>query len=146
MTTIAYELPTATYVIKDGIPHAYPEYDIINIHNQLDYVYLSLKLNETCQKLSTFIIIFYNNKMIPTESIDNKITEIHTDIHYIIDKIKIIKLITNEYKNGFNKIIVIFNQILTYYNNIKYNKIKITTKILLDFNNLNRQLLSLYKK
>jgi len=146
MTTIAYELPTATYVIKDGIPHAYPEYDIINIHKQLDYVYLSLKLNETCQKLSTFIIIFYNNKMIPTESIDNKITEIHTDIHYIIDKIKIIKLITNEYKNGFNKIIVIFNQILTYYNNIKYNNIKITTKILLDFNNLNRQLLSLYKK
>ena len=146
MTTIAYELPTATYVIKDGIPHAYPEYDIINIHKQLDYVYLSLKLNETCQKLSTFIIIFYNNKMIPTESIDNKITEIHTDIHYIIDKIKIIKLITNEYKNGFNKIIVIYNQILTYYNNIKYNNIKITTKILLDFNNLNRQLLSLYKK
>ena len=128
--------PTATYIIKNGIPHAFPEYDIYTKH--LDEMYFELKLTDICQKLSGFIIIFNKNKMTPTQQTDRIITNIHQDL--INTSIKII----NQFKNRFNQIIVIFNQILAYYNDIRNNKIKLTSFILFDFNNLNRQLLSLY--
>lgn len=128
--------PTATYIIKNGIPHAFPEYDIYTKH--LDEMYFELKLTDICQKLSGFIIIFNKNKMKPTPQTDRIITNIHQDL--INTSTKII----NQFKNRFNQIIVIFNQILAYYNDIRNNKIKITTFILFDLNNLNRQLLSLY--
>ena len=129
-------IPTASYPIKNGVPHAYPEYDIYTKH--LDEMYFELKLTDICQKLSGFIIIFNKNKMSPTQQTDRIITHIHQDL--INTSTKII----NQFKNRFNQIIIIFNQILAYYNDIKNNKIEITSFILFDFNNLNRQLLSLY--
>ena len=84
--------------------------------------------------------------MVVNEEIDNMITNIRQNISdislEITDKLKI----TDNFKDRFNKIIIIFNKILTYYNDIKYNHIKITNDILLDFNNLNKELLSLYDK
>jgi hypothetical protein len=131
-------IPTATYTIKNGVPHAYPEYDIYAQH--IDNIYFELKLTDICQKLSGFIIIFNKNKMTPTQQTDNIIIHIHQDL--INTSTKII----DKFKNRLNQIIIIFNQILAYYNDIRKNKIKITTFILFDFNNLNRQLLSLYGK
>lgn len=75
--------------------------------------------------------------MVVNEEIDITITKIY---HEIID---ISPKIISNFKDRFNKIIMIFNKILTHYNNIKYNNIKITQDILLDFNNLNKQLLSM---
>lgn len=84
--------------------------------------------------------------MVVNEETDNMIKNMHQNISNIsleiTDKLKI----TDNFKDRFNKIIIIFNKILTYYNDIKYNHIKITNDILLDFNNLNRELLSLYDK
>jgi hypothetical protein len=84
--------------------------------------------------------------MVVNEETDNMIKNMHQNISNIsleiTDKLKI----TDNFKDRFNKIIIIFNKILTYYNDIKYNNIKITNDILLDFNNLNRELLLLYDK
>jgi hypothetical protein len=147
-------LPTATYIVKDGIACAFPEYDIINNNNkplaESDYPALlnsiCQNINRICQNISIFIIIFYTNKLVVNEEIDNMITNIRQNISdislEITDKLKI----TDNFKDRFNKIIIIFNKILTYYNDIKYNNIKITNDILLEFNNLNRELLSLYDK
>jgi hypothetical protein len=147
-------LPSAEYIVIEGIAYAFPEYDIINNYNkplaESDYPALlnsiSQNINGICQNISIFIIIFYSNKMVVNEEIDNMIINIRQNISdislEITDKLKI----TDNFKNRFNKIIIIFNKILTYYNDIKYNNIKITNDILLDFNNLNRELLSLYDK
>jgi hypothetical protein len=136
-----HRLPTAEYIEKNGILYAFPEYDIIKNHNNcLDHLYYQLKLNDFCQKISKFIITFYANSMVVNEEIDNIITNIHQDIMNISAKI------ISQFINKFNEIIVIFNQILNYYNNIKYNNIKITNNIILDFNNLNSQLLLLCDK
>ena len=147
-------LPTAEYIVKDGIACAFPEYDIVNNYNkplaESDYQALLNKIcqniNGICQNISIFIIIFYTNKMVVNEETDNMIKNMHQNISNIsleiTDKLKI----TDNFKDRFNKIIIIFNKILTYYNDIKYNHIKITNDILLDFNNLNKELLSLYDK
>ncbi len=137
-TRLEENIQTASYIIKNGIPHAYPEYDIYAQH--IDNIYFELKLTDICQKLSGFIIIFNKNKMAPTQQTDKIITHIHQDL--INTSTKII----NQFKNRLNQIIIIFNQILAYYNDIRNNKIKITTFISFDFDNLNRQLLSLYGK
>lgn len=84
--------------------------------------------------------------MVVNEEIDNMITNIRQNISDISLEITDNLKITDNFKDKFNKIIIIFNKILTYYNDIKYNNIKITNDILLDFNNLNRELLSLYDK
>ena len=131
-------LPTAEYIVKDGIACAFPEYDIkYNDNERLNILYYQLQLNEFCQKISKFIITFYTNKMVVNEEIDITIRKIYHEITDISPKI------ISNFKDRFNKIIMIFNKILTHYNDIKDNNIKITDDILLDFNNLNKQILSL---
>ena len=131
-------LPTAEYIVKDGIACAFPEYDIkYNENERFNIIYYQLQLNEFCLKISKFIITFYTYNMVVNEKIDNMITKIYHEI------IEISPRIISNFKDRFNKIIIIFNKILTHYNDIKYNNIKITQDILLDFKNLNKQILSL---
>ena len=156
LTNYINRLPTAEYIVKDGIACAFPEYDIkyndnepyqasldkldsssTMMNERLNILYYQLQLNEFCQKISKFIITFYTNKMVVNEEIDITIRKIYHEITDISPKI------ISNFKDRFNKIIMIFNKILTHYNDIKDNNIKITDDILLDFNNLNKQILSL---
>jgi len=138
LTNYINRLPTAEYIVKDGIACAFPEYDIkYNENERFNIIYYQLQLNEFCLKISKFIITFYTYNMVVNEKIDNMITKIYHEI------IEISPRIISNFKDRFNKIIIIFNKILTHYNDIKYNNIKITQDILLDFKNLNKQILSL---